>query len=541
MILIEHNTDSGEIEETNVRDFNTAFNTVESNYILDQLALEADLCFGRNKYCVPFFKERFPVKKLIQNMTDERTPKTLRASLIRIFTSIYIDDHPHSLMKMSRCFKAYESADDYLGDSNFERSDELTAEDLEGLFNFINHYFYAFAKEARGASSVKAFEMELVKCCKFMLKFGIFTYRNDTFQVDDIDDLFSFLCHILDIFTNRKDYINLQSLDSITQKDAIIDDYTQNNPIQKAAFDLKYRLLNKKDWNNSSDAGIGGNESSEGFRASHIHSKIILEIMEIFHFLLDLRQNYLMSNITEMFYKRVFQKHSGMKLNDSDSLRTKAMRSMVDDFKKVLPDAAEFTQQMSYKFPSVDEMYEDKEFEDYRKQVQSMDADIDMHDDFLILLIDTFNVSSNDSYLQQMTLTIICRYYSERSELVRNIERMTLLFDDTEWMFFRWVNNTIDQFTRDTEKSSLWLVDLEEYDEDEYINRANNYLFQLRSALYHKFTIDYDENGNLVFNHIEGERKINKFAQRVFRSLKVYDHLINFFKQNMKLLTLVRT
>ena len=56
-----------------------------------------------------------------------------------------------------------------------------------------------------------------------MLKFGIFTHRNNEFKIDDIDDLFSFLCHILDIFTNRKDYIELLSLDSIAQKDEIIE------------------------------------------------------------------------------------------------------------------------------------------------------------------------------------------------------------------------------------------------------------------------------------------------------------------------------
>lgn len=346
----------------------------------------------------------------------------------------------------------------------------------------------------------------------------------------------------MDIFTNRKDYIGLQSLDSITQKDSIISNFTQNNPIQKAAFDIKYRLLNKRDWSNAaSGTELGGSKESDGFRASHIHSKIIIEIMEIFHFLLDLRQNYLMANIVEMFHKRVYTQKKGTWLSESETNREKAMKSMVKDFKRVLPDAEEFTRQMSYTFPSVDEMYEDKEFEAYRTQIQNMDLNIDMHDDFLILLIDTFNVSSNDAYLQQMTLTIICRYYSERSELVRNIERMTLILDEDEWKFYKWVNITIDQFTRDTEKSALWLIDHEEYDEDEYIDRVNNYLYQLRAALYQKFSIEYDEEGGLVFEHVHGERKINKFAQRVFRSLKVYDHLINFTVQNEKLLIFVRT
>ena len=255
-------------------------------------------------------------------MTNEKIPKTFRACLIRIFTSIYIDDHPHNLMKMSRCFKAFQSGDDYLGDSNFQRSEDLTAEDLDDLFNYIRNYFYAFAKSARGPSYIKPFEMELVKCCKFMLKFGIFTYRNNKFQFDDIDDLFSFLCHILDIFTNRKDVLALKSLDTIVQKDSIINDYTQNNPIQKAAFDIKYRLLNKRNWDNSNEeVDINEEGEEDGYRSTHIHSKIILEIMEIFHFLLDLRQNFLMSNIVEMFFKRVYCNNKVIDLGSDKKLR----------------------------------------------------------------------------------------------------------------------------------------------------------------------------------------------------------------------------
>lgn len=474
-------------------------------------------------------------------MNHEDVPKSLKASLVRMFTYLYIDDHPHSLMKMSRCYKAFQPADEYLNESEFARSQELSSEDLEQVFKYIHSYFYRFAKVATGQSFIKAYEMELVKLCKYMLKFGIFTYRNGEFQIKDIDDLFSFLCHILDIFANRKDYQDLKSLDNITQKDQIINDYTQNNPIQKAAFDTKYRLLNKRNWINSEGEIEYKNDIDEGYRASHIHSRVITEIMDIFHFLFDLRQNYLMSNIVEMFHKRVYTQKDGLHLLSNEKDKVLVMKSMIKDFKNVLPDAKDFTQQMSYKFPSIDEMYDDEDFNEYRKQVVNMaGSNLDMHDNFLILLIDTFNVSGKNKYLLQMTLTIICRYYSERSELIRNIERMTLIFNDEEWRFYNWVNITIDRFTRDTEKSSLWLVDLEGYDEDEYIDRVNNNLEELLITLYQKFKIN-NFDGILTLDYVEGERKINKFAQRVFRSLKVYDHLINFISQNMKLLIKVRT
>jgi hypothetical protein len=164
--MLLHRVDDPDDDENiiNVRDFEGEFtDEAQENFVLEQLALEADLCFGRNKYCTPFFKERYPAHSLIVNIIDESIPKSFRACLIRILTSIYIDDHPHSLIKMSRCFKAYQSAEEYLGDTNFQRSEDLTPENLNLLFNFIRNYFYAFAKTARGPSYVRAFEMELVK------------------------------------------------------------------------------------------------------------------------------------------------------------------------------------------------------------------------------------------------------------------------------------------------------------------------------------------------------------------------------------------
>jgi hypothetical protein len=69
-------SDSDETEEIDIRDFKpTKLDESEINYILDQIALEADLCYGRNKFSVPYFKERYPIDKLIYNIINENVPK----------------------------------------------------------------------------------------------------------------------------------------------------------------------------------------------------------------------------------------------------------------------------------------------------------------------------------------------------------------------------------------------------------------------------------------------------------------------------------
>ena len=94
----------------------------------------------------------------------------------------------------------------------------------------------------------------------------------------------------------------------------------QNNPIQKSTFDIKYSLLNKKDWLNSLSSqlnkGVSNQYSSTSFRYT-----ILLEIIEIFHFLMDLRQNYLMMNIVQLFSENVCEKYEGIRLNEQEEMR----------------------------------------------------------------------------------------------------------------------------------------------------------------------------------------------------------------------------
>ena len=59
--------------------------------------------------------------------------------------------------------------------------------------------------------------------------------------------------------------------------------------------------------------------------------------------------------------------------------------------------------------------------------------------------------------------------------------------------------------------------------------------------LFHECKITFDPDDNKFEpNHKEGKRKINKLAQRVFRNVKVYDHLIRFITDNIKMLAYVR-
>ena len=121
---------------------------------------------------------------------------------------------------------------------------------------------------------------------------------------------------------------------------------------------------------------------------------------------------------------------------------------MAKNFNKFVPDSDNFVQLLQNSFPSFDQMYEDEKYNFYKDNKKNFGDAFDLHEDFLILLVDTFNVCVGNNHLKQMTLTLICRYYSERAEFVRNISKMQVIFNQDEWNFYKWSNITIDEFTR---------------------------------------------------------------------------------------------
>ena len=80
---------------------------------------------------------------------------------------------------------------------------------------------------------------------------------------------------------------------------------------------------------------------------------------------------------------------------------------------------------------------------------------LNLHDTYLTLIIDTFNLSTSDPYLQQLSMNLIARYYSERGELVRNMERILILFNEQEFRMYTAIRTALDKFNILCERSEV--------------------------------------------------------------------------------------
>jgi hypothetical protein len=394
--------------------------------------------------------------------------------------------------------------------------------------------------------------MEFVRMINFLIKFGLFIYRKNTFQSQDIELIFNFLCYICDIFTNRSDIESLNSLDKIISKDKILTDHSKMNPVQKAAYDIKYALFNKSFTNTS--IRMGEFDDYEDKTASkNFHIKLLTEITQIFHMFIDLRQHYLMSNNVEFFYSNIFLKYSGRNQRNFSSEKTDEINSiLLKEFIHLIPDSYEFHSHMNYELPSIDKMYESEELE---LQKESMNRDeieaAEMHDEYAGLMIDTFNMHSYDPLLRQLIILLICRYHSERAEFIRNLDRTILFFDNNDWMFYCWVQQQLDKFIFNSEKSYIWLQEIkimlneinnnfDEFKVSGQLLTLTKILKEMKKAVVYNWKINEDEYGQLDIVFEKGDRKINVYTQDLYRNSKVYDYLINFLFQNKELLIKVR-
>jgi hypothetical protein len=64
------------------------------NFLVWQIKLYANLCFGRNYFCRAFIKKILPYRAVQQYIWDENIEKDIRASLIFLIDSCYVDMKP---------------------------------------------------------------------------------------------------------------------------------------------------------------------------------------------------------------------------------------------------------------------------------------------------------------------------------------------------------------------------------------------------------------------------------------------------------------
>ena len=382
----------------------------------------------------------------------------------------------------------------------------------------------------------------MIRTLRYLLNFGLFIYRDNIFQTSDVDFIFSYLWHVLDFFTGRNYIKSVNSLDKLVGKDNIQADVSLLDPFSRVGYDIKYRLFNKS-YGANSEFIVDRIDYKNKSNSNEFNSKLLKEIVFIFHFFNDMRQHYLMTNSVEFFYKEIFEKSKIQYGNANKNLNEILTQRLIDEFDHLIPDSKSFHNYLDYELPSIDKMYENNEIHEMRRFMGlSTINEEEMHNEYISLLIDTFNIHSYDQYLGQLSLLLISRYYSENAEFIRNLDKVILLFDESEWKMHQWIVKEVEQFIHFSEKSNIWfmkvndLIDSKESIENiqipEEVMVLDKILKSLKIAIIHDCNINDTAIDDIEIDYDHSSRKINSDAQNLYRNLKVYDHLVEFIEFN---------
>ena len=162
----------------------------------------------------------------------------------------------------------------------------------------------------------------------------------------------------------------------------------------------------------------------------------------------------------------------------------------------------------SYVFPTLDKIFEKTYLKKNSSLFSNAESAQDMHDDFLSLIMDTFNLSIEDTYLAQISMNLIVRYYSDTAEFLRNMDRMVLLYDEKEYTKYQFIHLNLQQLNRKLEKSHLWMsADDEDSRERVEMRQIMKILGDLKKLCYFKHKITKDDEGNFIFEKNEESSK----------------------------------
>ena len=240
-----------------------------------------------------------------------------------------------------------------------------------------------------------------------------------------------------------------------------------NNPVTRSANDVKNWLFNKKDWNNYIDPSSVARNSIKRYELNKQKNIVLKQIVENLHYMVELRQAYLMNNLVEHFHRSVYLHKDVLNLHTGLEAQEIALKDMITTMKDTIVKETEYSRLIPYRYAPLDVIYDDK----YKQIFEDMpdEQNFILHMDFKALIIDAFNTIHKDTNLKHNTLKLIVRFFSEKKEFIRNIERMMLVFHDSEWDFYMWTKQEINKFERKIDKSLLWLKEEDEFYDYKYI------------------------------------------------------------------------
>lgn len=522
----------------------------EIQYFIMILGLFANLCKGRNFICKSSITKWFPIQMLLENIRNEELSVELRAKFLEMLMNMHVDFQPRGKIKKPEMIKTVENIQKkkfeiiftqrhaiYTENSNQEvfakkkflknnarkkDIDDMYEEKLfkieeedgciypnEGefpmfelkckLIEYLNEFemenFDVFLlQNLKLANLLVDFEVISTECSRVDDKYAVldpFSWKFDAAQMDIIR-LIKAACHIL--------LLNTRLAKSTSVKESMSALVKESNSPRKEKGKIDKKKSKKKSYN--IDFFTRFSEGLQYYLGYHIYrsndnseSETInilckFELCDLLQSGIDLRQDYLLNNVIA-FYKE-----------NSNKLPLD-LKTHLETFLPPVINSDKDTGKMCSLFkPAIEPL-------------------TNLKNNLIEELLFLFNSTKNYK-LQTKILNIILRMYSQRKELIKNLNKITLLTLETDPDLLMHVKTKIVTFKNLVDQSEIvcrfW--------------KQSHYDYEKTSENFENLISLLNDFENMMYTD-EEERIPDNNRQIMLRHLDFHSYLVKFIKDNL--------
>ena len=192
------------------------------------------------------------------------------------------------------------------------------------------------------------------------------------------------------------------------------------------------------------------------------NNRIKIQICEILIFIVDLRQDFLISNFLAWF-KKLSPDYSELNESNVEGLLNLICPKIEKEIHTVLPTC------LLTGIDSIDEKYPINNFFNYTEEneIQELDhlmtANFEVKLTILPNLLINFLLSNDDIHLQDKIFLLISKCYYQKAYFVEHLNNLQVLFDEKDISIFRILEKKIYKLKILTEKSEVKLIKFKKY------------------------------------------------------------------------------
>nr|XP_039253543.1 inositol 1,4,5-trisphosphate receptor type 1-like isoform X2 [Styela clava] len=451
--------------QTNRNDLSTL------NYYRHQLDLFSKMCLDRQYLAINPISEELKIPIILDCMADNQLPCDLRASFVQLMLHMHVDRDPQEQVIPVRYARLWSEIPTLITIHDYDNAEGMrNCEKFVPTMQFVDQYLNNLVSNARIFTNSKENKLtfEVVNLARHLIYFGFYSFR-------ELLNLTRTLLRILDcVHGVSPNLVNGGRMNEDGSHDV-------SRGVGNIGMMVSNMALGSMIGRNRQEEGSsnGQHEASHSVPSMSIHNQdeFVLEtklkIIEILHFILDVRLDYRISSLLSIFKQEFDESNQANQQNDLSTLDLAQQNDQEQPPKSTDSESAGDNQEAQKQTPtasapSVSNMDDSappinlnvisaKAEGIFDGSVESSGLDLDGEGGRTFLRVLLHLVMHDYPPLVSGALQLLFRHFSQRQEVLQAFKNVQLLVTKDEHKNYKEIKKNLDQLRLLVEKSELWV------------------------------------------------------------------------------------